>query len=100
MTVQVQLNDQYFNALTFSEEIFFEDLNQQPRHKIIFDFKVTSENYHSVAVLLYEPAFHVRVPEKGLDFQATISNYSTSVTNLNIGGQVADYHLELIEKAR
>lgn len=98
MNVQVQLNDQHFEALTFSEEVFIDDLNQQVRNKIVFDFKVTSENYHRVAVLLYEPEFHVRVPEKGLDFQATISNYSTSVTNLYLGNQVADYHLELIEK--
>ncbi len=100
MTVQIQLNDQRFDALTFSNEKFIDEFNQQTKNKIIFDFKVTSENYHSVAVLLYEPEFHVQVPEKGLDFQAIISNYSTSVTNLYIEGQVADYHLELIEKTQ
>ncbi|MBB5181363.1 hypothetical protein HNQ44_002828 [Planomicrobium koreense] len=98
MGLQIQLNDQIFDALSFSEESTTDSASQELRRKIIFDFKVTSENYHDVAVLLYEMEFHVRIPEKDLDFQASISNYSTSVTNLYLDGQVADYHLELIEK--
>ena len=98
MDVQIQLNNQIFDALNFSEESIMDLTGQQHRRKIIFDFKVTSESYHDVAVLLYEMEFHVRIPEKNLDFQASISNYSTSVTNLYLDGQVADYHLELIEK--
>ena len=98
MTIQIHLNDQPFDALNFSLESSIDPSSQKSRRKIIFDFKVTSESYHDVAVLLYEMEFHVRIPEKALDFQAVISNYSTSVTNLYIDGQVADYHLELIEK--
>jgi hypothetical protein len=98
MGLQIQLNDQIFDALSFSEESIIDPISRKSRRKIIFDFKVTSENYHDVAVLLYEMEFHVRIPEKDLGFQASISNYSTSVTNLYLDGQVADYHLELIEK--
>lgn len=98
MGLQIQLNDQIFDALSFSEESTADPASQKLHRKIIFDFKVTSESYHDVAVLLYEMEFHVRIPEKDLDFQASISNYSTSVTNLYLDGQVADYHLELIEK--
>ena len=94
MSVHVYLNDRLIEAFQFSEEQAAE-----PRGlKIILDFKVTSEDYHDVAVLLYEMEFHVRVPEKNLDFQAAITNYSTSVTNLYLGNEIADYHLELTEK--
>lgn len=94
MTVNVYLNDRLIEAVQFTEET----LKGPDRQKIILDFKVTSEDYHDVAVLLYEMEFHVRVPERNLDFQAAITNYSTSVTNLYLGNEVADYHLELTEK--
>lgn len=94
MTVNVYLNNRLFEAIQFTEE----SLKEPDRQKIMLDFKVTSEDYHDVAVLLYEMDFHVRVPEKNLDFQASITNYSTSVTNLYLGDEVADYHLELTEK--
>lgn len=94
MTVRVYLNDRLVEAVQFEQEA----LKEPERKKLILDFKVTSEDYHDVAVLLYEMDFHVRVPEKNLDFQASITNYSTSVTNLYLGNEVADYHLELTEK--
>ena len=43
--------------------------------------------------------FRIRVPQKELDFPAAITNYSTSITNLYEENQVADYSLELTEKA-
>ena len=64
MAVQIHLNDRRFDALNFSEESFTDSSSQKARRKIIFDFKVTSESYHDVAVLLYESEFHVRIPEK------------------------------------
>lgn len=94
MAVEVYLNDRLIEAFEFSEEL----LKDPERRKLILDFKVTSEDYHDVAVLLYEMEFHVQVPEKKLDFQASITNYSTSVTNLYLGNEIADYHLELTEK--
>jgi hypothetical protein len=94
MPVHVYLNDRLIEAFQF-----FEEQGAEPRRrKILLDFKVTSEDYHDVAVLLYEMEFDVRVPEKNLDFRAVITNYSTSVTNLYLGNEIADYHLELTEK--
>lgn len=66
-------------------------------HKISIDFKVTSEDYHDVAVLLYEGTFDVSVPELELSFRGTIHHYSTSITDLYIEGQIANYKLVLME---
>lgn len=68
------------------------------RIKISFDFIVTHENYHNVTTLLYENDFIVKVPEENLKFPATITNYSTSITNLYEEGAEGEFKLELIEK--
>lgn len=96
---QVWIDDREITALNFQEETISTDSTEKPRKKVSFDFKVTSAEYHDVAVLLYKMDFHIRVPEKELDFFAAISNYSTSITNLYEENQVADYKLELTEKA-
>ncbi|MDO3412530.1 DUF3219 family protein [Saccharibacillus sp. CPCC 101409] len=70
----------------------------QPRRAFAFDFKVTHEDYHDVATLLYRGTFRVRIPEAGFDAQADIHNYSTSLDNLYEKGAVGDYHLELAER--
>lgn len=69
------------------------------KKKISFSFKVSSAEYHDVAVLLYKNDFLVRVPELHLDFPAFIHNYSTDLTDLYQPDQVADYYLELVEKS-
>jgi len=96
---QVWIDDTEIDALNFKEETFTGSDSGQSRRKIAFDFKVTSAEYHDIAVLLYKMEFRIRVPEKKLDFFAAISNYSTSITNLYKENQVADYTLELTEKA-
>lgn len=68
------------------------------RIKISFDFIVMHEDYHNVTTLLYENDFIVKVPEENLEFPATISNYSTSITNLYEEGAEGEFKLELIEK--
>lgn len=68
------------------------------RIKISFDFIVTHEDYHNVTTLLYENDFIVKVPEENLEFPATITNYSTSITNLYEEGAEGEFKLELIEK--
>lgn len=95
MTTEIWINDTVIHAYQFTEDTVAADV---PLKKIIFDFKVTSEDYHDIAVLLYEMEFQIRIPEKQWDFRAAISNYSTSITNLYNDNEVADYHLELIEK--
>jgi hypothetical protein len=97
MNTTVWIDDTQIAALNFQEETVMD--SGKAKKKIAFDFKVTSEEYHDIAVLLYKMEFRIRVPEKDLDFFAAISNYSTSITNLYEENQVADYKLELIEKA-
>ncbi|MBT2581433.1 DUF3219 family protein [Planococcus sp. ISL-109] len=70
---------------------------QDGRRHVVCDFKVTSDAYHDIAVLLYEMNFHVRIPHGNLAFDASISNYFTDTTNLYKGNEVADYHVELTE---
>lgn len=66
-------------------------------HKVMVEFKVTSEDYHDIAVLLYEGTFDVKVPEQSLAFRGTIQEYSTSITNLYEKNQVADYRLVFLQ---
>lgn len=66
-------------------------------HNIIIDFKVKSEDYHDIAVLLYKGTFNIEVPEMDLVFIGTIQRYSTSITNLYEDGQIGDYHVSLLE---
>lgn len=100
MNTIVWIDDTEIAALNFLEETTTDSASGKPRKKITFDFKVTSAEYHDIAVLLYKMDFRIRVPQKELDFPASISNYSTSITNLYKENQVADYKLELTEKAQ
>lgn len=68
------------------------------RCQISFEFPVTHEDYHNITTLLYENDFTVKVPAENLKFSATISNYSTSFTNLYVEGAEGEFKLELIEK--
>lgn len=91
MKKEVYLNNRLIQVDQYKDEIV------NGLHKIHIEFKVTSENYHDMAVLLYEGTFDVKVPEKDLSFRGTIHQYSTSITNLYEEGQVGDYKLTLIE---
>ncbi|TWT02392.1 DUF3219 family protein [Planomicrobium sp. CPCC 101079] len=95
----VWIDDTKIDALNFRAETIPDAVSGKKKQKITFDFKVTSAEYHDIAVLLYKMEFRIRVPEKEMDFFAAISNYSTSITNLYKENQVADYKLELTEKA-
>ncbi|WP_142827448.1 DUF3219 family protein [Planococcus soli] len=99
METTVWINDTEIHAFNFTKELSKQPNSQQRKRKISFDFKVTSEEYHDIAVLLYEMNFRIRVPAQKLEFEASISNYSTSITDLYKPGQVADYYLELVEQA-
>jgi hypothetical protein len=65
--------------------------------KISVDFKVTIDEYHDNTPLLYNETFDVKVPPKGLNFQGTMKQYSTSFTNLYEKNQVGDFSLSLLE---
>ncbi|MBO0992576.1 DUF3219 family protein [Bacillus sp. SD088] len=64
---------------------------------IKINFKVTSENYHDIATLLYERIFDIEVPEKGITFRGAIQEYYTSMDNLYKEGEVGDYYVSLFE---
>lgn len=87
----IKLNDHIINVENYEEQ------NINGLTQVSVDFKVTSENYHEIAVLLYEGTFNVDVPDKNLNFNGTITQYYTSVTNLYKEGEIGDYHVTLME---
>lgn len=91
MVKEIKLNDTVIPIENYEERIV------NGLHNIIIDFKVTSVDYHDIAVLLYEGTFNVAIPEKDLMFKGSIQQYSTSITNLYEEGQVGDYHVSLLE---
>lgn len=91
MTLNIGLNDVVLEATNVKSE------SKEPR-KISFSFTVTSEEYHDVTSLLYENDFQVTIPAKEIAFHATITNYSTSITNLYHEGEEGEFYLELTEK--
>ncbi|MEI3598466.1 MULTISPECIES: DUF3219 family protein [unclassified Oceanobacillus] len=94
--MEVVLNELKLDAQNVKEEI--REDKGKVRKFIAFDFKVHSDDYHDVTTELYKNDFLVRVPERNLEFQAVIHNYSTSVTDLYVQDAVGDFKLELIEK--
>ncbi|RDW21155.1 DUF3219 domain-containing protein [Oceanobacillus arenosus] len=96
MNVKVNINNVAIGVTNFQQELIQEEGKEL--HKISFDFKVKSEQSHEITTLLYKNNFIVKVEEKGLEFPATISNYSTSITDLTVESAVGDFKLELIEK--
>ncbi|BDH60411.1 hypothetical protein MTP04_05410 [Lysinibacillus sp. PLM2] len=91
MVKEILLNDRVIPVESYIEN------HENGLYKIDIKFKVTSEDYHDIAVLLYEGSFNVKVAERNLAFRGTIQNYSTSITNLYEKDQVADYKLSLVE---
>ncbi|PKH10496.1 DUF3219 family protein [Planomicrobium sp. MB-3u-38] len=98
METAVWIDDKQIEATDFRNEHVQLSGTENKINKISFSFKVNSEEYHDVAVLLYKNDFEVRVPDLKLEFPATIHNYATDRTDLYQEGQIADYYLELIEK--
>lgn len=67
-------------------------------HQLTMNFKVSSDDYHEIATLLYKGEFEVKIPNEKVKFYGIIAEYSTSVTNLYKSGNVGDYRLVLKEK--
>lgn len=91
MVKEIYLNNKLLKLNSYKEEML------QNLISISIEFFVTSEEYHEITTLLYKNNFLVKVPEKGHSFQAMITNYSTSLTNLYEKGQVATFSLRLLE---
>jgi len=81
-------------------ELQVNKIQKDGNERIIIDmgFKVESKDSHDITTLLYKNDFVVKVPEKDLELPATIYNYYTSITDLYVEGNVADFKLVLIEK--
>jgi len=76
----------------------FQIVSTKP-YKIYFSFIVTHDDYHDVTTLLYKNDFIITIPEENVTFNATITNYSTSITNLYEAGAEGKFKLELIERS-
>jgi hypothetical protein len=97
MVTEVILNDVRIKVSSYQEEVVHDKKTGAPLQSILFEFKVTSEDYHKITTLLYENNFVVKVPERNLEFRGTINHYSTSLTNLYEENAVGDFRLGLIE---
>ncbi|WP_106495233.1 DUF3219 family protein [Lentibacillus sp. Marseille-P4043] len=99
MNQKVIINNRTINVDNFYVDTVINKSRGKELLKVGFDFKVNSSDYHEITTLLYANDFHVKVPEKNLEFPATIYSYSTSITNLYEDGAVGDFALELKEKS-
>lgn len=90
MTSEMLLNDTVIHLNHYEED----KINGS--YKISAEFDVTSEDYHDITTLLYKCTFDVKVPERNIAFRGTIHDYSTSITNLYVKGQIGQYKLTLI----
>ena len=91
MVSKIILNDTTIHLSRYEEE------KVNGYYKVSVDFNVTSEDYHDITTLLYNGTFDVKVPERNIVFRGTIHEYSTSITNLYVKGQIGQYKLTLIE---
>lgn len=98
MVHSVILNDREFKVTDFQLTTAASAKTGKALKKIAFQFKVEHREYHEVTTLLYQNDFKVKVPEEELAFEATITNYSTSVTDLYKENAVGNFTLELTEK--
>ncbi|WP_453996616.1 DUF3219 family protein [Bacillus nitroreducens] len=91
MVTEIYLNDY---------ELRVSDYYEERKNNLLIvkvEFKVTSEEYHDVATLLYKGTFNLKVPERKINCIVTIQEYSTSITNLYEKDQVGDFRLTLCE---
>ncbi|RLQ96133.1 DUF3219 family protein [Falsibacillus albus] len=91
MVKEILLNEKRIAIKEYEEKL----VNGLNAINIVFD--VSSDDYHDVAILLYEGYFQVDVPQNGLSFNGTIQQYYTSVTNLYEENQVGEFTLSLLE---
>ena len=99
MVSEILLNGVSIAITDFQEEKVVDNNTGKNLRLIRFNFKVTSKEYHQITTLLYKMNFKVEIPEKNLEFPATIHSYSTSITNLYKENNVGDFKLALIEQS-
>lgn len=91
MQTSIQINDYTIDAQHVK-------IKRDSRYKVNFEFLVNHDTYHEITTLLYKNDFTVKIPEKNITFEAIITNYSTSITNLYEKDAVGTFVLELSEK--
>jgi len=96
--IEIRIDERMFEV-TGLREFAVEGPDGRKRRAFAFDFKVTHEEYHDVATLLYNGTFRLRIPQLEFDGETDMHNYSTSLDNLYEKDTVGDYHLELAERS-
>ncbi|MBM7603022.1 hypothetical protein JOC75_000992 [Metabacillus crassostreae] len=61
-------------------------------------FNVSSDQYHDMTTMLYKDNFSIKVPQKNLLFEAKITQYATSITNLYKKEQVGVFKVTFTER--
>jgi len=95
MVSNVYLDEMPIKVLNYDEE--YVEQSGIKAKKMVFDFEVTSKDYHAITTMLYKMSFDVKIPDISWYGRATITNYSSSFTNLYEENQVGVFHLELLE---
>lgn len=65
---------------------------------VFVKFNVSSDQYHDMTTMLYKDNFHIKVPQKNLLFEAKITQYATSITNLYKKDQVGVFKVNFTER--
>lgn len=94
--IEIWIDERKFHV-TGLREFAVEGADGRKQRAFAFDFKVTHDEYHDVATLLYKGMFRLQIPQLEVDSQTGIHNYSTSLDDLYEKDAVGDYHLELAE---
>ncbi|WP_158638645.1 DUF3219 family protein [Metabacillus litoralis] len=66
--------------------------------QISVKFNVSSDQYHDMTTMLYKDKFSIKVPQKNLLFEAKITQYATSITNLYKKEQVGVFKVTFTER--
>lgn len=96
MVNEIILNEVRLNISNYQHKVL-ESSPGKKLQQVSFTFLVKSEEYHEIAVLLYEREFRVTIPENDMSFRGIITNYATSITNLYKENAIGEYSLELTE---
>lgn len=91
MRINIQIN----NYLIDAYEV---EIEKEPKYIVRCKFLVNHEDYHDITTLLYQNDFTVTISEEDISFQASITNYYTTITNLYEKDAVGEFTLELSEK--
>lgn len=73
-------------------------VNKAGKLQVSVKFNVSSDQYHDMTTLLYKDNFSMKVPQKNLIFEAKITKYATSITNLYKKDQIGIFKVTFTER--